>query len=399
MVKVQKKIDEILTRRVEQILPSKEKLKDLMLKRKIKVYWGIDPTSPNLHLGHLITLKKLKEFQELGHKVILLIGDFTAQIGDPSGRDVVRKPLTKEQVKENSKGYKRQISKILDISKLEIVFNSKWLSKLKFEDILKLASHFTVQRMLERDFFQRRLKKGNPIWIHEFLYPLMQGYDSVALNVDLEIGGSDQLFNMLCGRELMKILKKKEKFILTTPLLLGLDGRKMSKTFQNTVNFEDDPNEMYGKIMSMKDELIIDYFKLCTDLPLNKIEEMEGSLKRKKVNPRDLKAKLAKEIVKIFYGERKAQKAQREFERVFKEKKLPSKIPQMEIKEEELPILDLLVKTKLAKSKSEAKRLILQGGVKINKKLKENWREKIKIEDGLVIQVGKRRFVKIKKSN
>ncbi len=399
MVKVQKKIDEILTRRVEQILPSKEKLKDLMLKRKIKVYWGIDPTSPNLHLGHLITLKKLKEFQELGHKVILLIGDFTAQIGDPSGRDVVRKPLTKEQVKENLKGYKRQISKILDISKLEIVFNSKWLSKLKFEDILKLASHFTVQRMLERDFFQRRLKKGNPIWIHEFLYPLMQGYDSVALNVDLEIGGSDQLFNMLCGRELMKIFKKKEKFVLTTPLLLGLDGRKMSKTFQNTVNFEDDPNEMYGKIMSMKDELIIDYFKLCTDLPLNEIEEMEGSLKRKKVNPRDLKAKLAKEIVKIFYGERKAQKAQREFERVFKEKKLPSKIPQMEIKEEELPILDLLVKTKLAKSKSEAKRLILQGGVKINKKAKKNWREKIKIEDGLIIQVGKKRFIKIKKSN
>lgn len=390
-----KKIEEVLTKGVEKILPSKEGLKDLMRRRKIRLYLGIDPTSPQLHLGHAIPLRKLREFQELGHEVILLFGTFTAQIGDPSGRDEKRKPLTLSQIKKNMATYKEQASKILDLSKIKIKYNGDWLTKLTFPDLIKLASHFTTSRLLERDMFQRRLKRGGEVWLNELLYPLMQGYDSVAMDVDLEIGASDQLFNMLVGRKLQRIFNKKEKFVLTTPMLVGLDGRKMSKTYGNTVNILDSPNEMYGKLMSLKDDLIIDYFKLCTDLPLAEISEIEKKLKRREINPKEAKAKLAKEIVKIYHGEKAAKEAEKEFERVFKEKKLPEKIPQMEIKEKKLNILDLLVKTKLTSSKSEAKRLIFQKGVKINGELKKDWKENLEIKKGMIIQVGKRKFLKI----
>ncbi|XOB46731.1 MAG: tyrosine--tRNA ligase [Candidatus Nealsonbacteria bacterium] len=390
-----KKIEEVLSKGVSQILPGKKGLKSLMRKRKIKLYLGIDPTSPNIHLGNAVCLRKLKEFQNLGHEIIFLIGSFTARVGDPSERDKKRKPLTLTQIKENMTAYKKQVAKILDISKVKVKYNSNWLTKLKFKDLIALASHFTTSRLLERDMFQKRLKQGREVWLSELLYPLMQGYDSVAMNVDLEIGGTEQTFNMLVGRKLQRIYNKKEKFILTVPLLTGLDGRKMSKSYDNVVNLTDKPNEMYGKIMSLKDNLITHYFELCVGSPLAEIKKMEKMLKLKKVNPRDLKAKLAKEIVRIYYGTRAAKKAEQDFNRVFKEKKLPLKIERIKIKEKELNILELLLKTKKVASKSEAKRLILQRAIKIDKVLKENWRETVKIKKGSVIKIGKKKFIKI----
>lgn len=390
-----KKIEEVLTRGVVEILPSKAGLAKIMRQKKIRLYNGIDATSPYLHLGNAVSLLKLKQFQELGHEVIFLVGTFTAQIGDPSGHTEARKPLTLEQVKKNILAYKNQASKILDFSKVKIVYNHQWLSKLKLADLVKLASNFTVQRIIERDLFQERIKEKKPIWLNEFLYPLFQGYDSVYLNVDLEVGGNDQTFNMLCGRELQKIYNQKEKYILTTPLIPGLDGRKMSKTFGNAVNLTDPPNEMYGKLMSLKDELIIQYFELCTELPLEEIKEMEKKLEQKKINPRDLKAKLAKEIVGMYYGEEASEEAEKEFQRVFREKKLPREITEIKIKEKNVNILDLLVKTKLVSSKSEAKRLILQKGVKIDGKTESDWQKIIEIKTGKILQVGKRKFVKL----
>ncbi|MEK7482475.1 MAG: tyrosine--tRNA ligase, partial [Patescibacteria group bacterium] len=373
MVDKTQKIEEVLTRGVEKILPNKEGLAKLMSQKKIRLYLGVDPTSPNLHLGHVIPLRKLQQFADLGHEAILLFGTFTAQIGDPSGRDERRKPLTAEQVEKNMADYQKQASKVLNFSKVKIKRNGDWLSKLTFSDVSELASRFTVPRIMERDMFQERLKKGEDIWLNEFLYPLMQGYDSVAMDVDLEIGGNDQTFNMLAGRKLQKDINKKEKFVLTTPMLVGLDGRKMSKTFDNTVNIADEPNEMYGKIMSLKDELIIPYFQICTDIESREIAIMEKELKANKINPRDTKARLAGEIVKMYHGEKAAKAASIEFDRVFKDKKLPQDIDKISIKEKEMPIIDLLVKTKLAVSKSSAKRLIIQGAVKIDDKPQSDW--------------------------
>jgi len=395
MVKDSKKIEEVLIKGVEEILPNKEQLKNLMMKRKIRLYLGIDPTSPQLHLGHAIALRKLKDFQDLGHEVILLFGTFTARIGDPSGRDKKRKPLTPSQIEKNMKTYKDQSSKILDFSRVKIKGNADWLEKLNFNDLVKISSQFTISRLLERDMFQERIKAGGEVWLNELMYPLMQGYDSVAMDVDLEIGSSDQLFNALVGRKLQKIFRNKEKFVLITPMLLGLDGRKMSKTYGNTVNLTDSPAEMYGKLMSLKDELILQYFQLCTNLPLKEIKEMERELRRKEINPIEAKSRLAREIVTIYHGWEKAEEAEKEFNRVFREKKLPLKIPVIQIKEKKLNILELLTKTKLISSKSEAKRLILQKAVKINGALKENWQEIIEIKKEMVIKVGKRRFKKI----
>ncbi|MCP6719287.1 MAG: tyrosine--tRNA ligase [Patescibacteria group bacterium] len=390
-----KRIDKVLTDKVEDVLPSKKELGKLMKKRKIRLYFGIDPTSPNIHIGHAIPLRKLRQFQDLGHDVILLFGTFTAQVGDPSERDKKREALTLNQVKKNMTAYKKQAAKILDVSKLKIRGNAQWLAKLKFNDLLKLASYFTTSRLLERDMFQERLKKEKEVWLSELLYPLMQGYDSVAMNVDLEIGGTDQTFNMLVGRKLQRIYNKKEKFILTTSMLMGLDGREMSKTYGNFINILDQPNDMYGKIMSLKDNLITHYFELCTDFTVSDIKKMEKALKFKKVNPRDLKAELAKEIVKIYHGKQKADKAEKEFNRVFKKRELPSKIKEVKIKRKRLNILDLLLSTKQVTSKSQARRLILQKAVKIDGILKEDSQEIIKIKKGMTIKIGKRRFAKM----
>jgi tyrosyl-tRNA synthetase len=389
------KIEEILTRGTEEIIPSKNGLKDLMKRKKIRLYLGVDPTSPKIHLGHLVPLKKLKQFQELGHETTLLFGTFTAQVGDPSGRDEQRKPLSLNKVKENMKTYQEQVSKFIDLSGIQIKYNADWLQELSFSDLIKITSNFTVSRLLERDMFQRRLKERQEVWVNEFLYPLMQGYDSVALDVDLEIGATDQTFNMLVGRKLQKVFNKKEKFILTTPILLGLDSRKMSKTFGNTVDMTDSPNEIYGKIMSLADNLIINYLELITDFPLEDIRKIKSDLIRKKINPRDVKAMLGREIVNIIHGKKLAASAEKDFDKVFRKKQLPSKIPETRIEKIDIDILELLVKTKLVSSRSEAKRLIMQKGVKIDGIIQKDWKKIIKIKKGEVIQIGKRKFVKL----
>lgn len=392
------KIDEVLTRGVEQILPSKKGLADLMNKGKIRLYLGIDPTSPKIHLGHAIPLRKLKQFQELGHEVILLIGTFTARIGDPSARDEKRKPLSVAQIKKNMATYKEQASKILDFSKVKIKYNDRWLSKLSFADLAKLTSHFTVPQLLERDMFQRRMKKGGEVWMNEFLYPLMQGYDSVAMNVDLEVGSTDQTFNMLVGRKLQKIYNQKEKFVLTTPMLIGLDGRKMSKTYGNTVNITEPPNEMYGKLMSLHDDLIIQYFELCTGLPLVEIKELEKQMEAGKVNPMELKKKLAREIVGMYHGKKEAEQAEKEFERVFQKRKLPSKIPETPkaVKAGKHPISKLIADSRATTSIAEAKRLIIQGGLEFEGKRVQNPHREVSVKGGEILKIGKRKVFKIK---
>jgi len=382
-------VEEVLTRGVEQVLPDKQSLKKLMQKRKIRLYLGIDPTAPKLHLGHAITLRKLQEFADLGHEAILVVGTGTVLAGDPSLRLKARPLISEKEVEKNIKNWKRQARKVLDFSKVKIRYNGDWLLKLGLKDIIQIASHIAAAKLFQREMFQRRIKVGQTVLTHETLYPLLQGYDSVFLGVDLEIGGTDQLFNMLIGRELMEKMKNKEKFVLTCPMILGIDGKQMSKTSGNCIWIEDSPNQMFGKIMSIPDNLIFDYLKLLTRLPLNEIEKM------KRLNPRDAKAKLAKEIVATYHSQKAALLAEKEFERVFKEKKLPTKIPGVKIKEEKLNILEFLVKTKLASSKSEAKRLIFQKGVKINKEVQGNWRKMIDIKKGMLIQVGKRRFVRL----
>ncbi len=376
-------MEEIFARGVAQVLPNKEGLTALMKKRKIRIYFGVDPTSPHLHLGHAVALRKLRQFQDLGHEVVLLFGTFTAQIGDPSGKDKMRQPLTPKEVSANMATYKKQAELILDNSKTVYKENGAWLGKLKLGEILKIASHLTVSRLLERDMFQERLKQGREIGLHEFLYPLLQGYDSVAMDVDAELGGTDQAFNMLVGRRLLESMKKKEKFVVTTPLLPGLDGRKMSKSYANAVNLLDAPNEMYGKIMSIHDELVSQYFELCTDVSPTAAP------------PRDLKAQLAKEIVRMYHGEKKAQEAEQEFNQVFRDKELPSDIREVRIEENSMQLSDLLVRCQLASSKGEAKRLLEQKGVKIDGKVVEDANAPVDIRKGMVVQVGPRRFVKI----
>jgi len=382
-----KKIEEVLTRGVEEILPSRKRLADLMQKRKIRIYFGIDPTSPNLHLGHSIPLRKLRQFQDLGHKVVFLVGDFTASIGDPSENGSARKPMTPGQIEANMRDYKKQASRILDISRVEVAYNSQWFSKMKLSDFIKLLSRFTVSRLLERDMFAKRMQQGRHIWLSELLYPVLQGYDSVALDVDLEIGSTDQTFNMLVGRRLQKLYRKKEKFILTTPMLPGPDGRKMSKSFGNTINLSDSPEEIFGKIMSLKDELMEDYFKLCTDIPL---EQIKGIL-----NPRDAKEKLAFEIVSWCWGKKEAAKAKKEFRKIFRERELPSKIKKVALKQNSINILELLIKIGFASSRSEAKRLLKAGGVKINNKIVSASSRVVDVRPGMIIQKGKKDFVRL----
>ncbi len=388
-------IEQCLNRWVDEIYPSKEKFLKELKSRKLTIYHGVDPTAPDLHLGHSTNYLLLRKLQGLGHRVIILIGSFTAQIGDPTGKDSARKPLSKKQVLNNAKTYKKQIGKILDFTSknnlVQIKFNDKWYEKMKISDFMNLMSHFTYGQMIKRNMFQQRLKKGQEINFIEFIYPMLQGYDSVAMDVDAEVGGTDQMFNMMRGRDMMRDYKNKEKFVITTKLLENpKTGKKlMSKSEGGYVALNDSAKEMFGKIMSLSDEAVIPCLNLCTTIPVKDIESF------KKLNPRDAKVRLGKEIVKMYYSAKEAQKVAKEFEKIFKRKEMPSEIAEVKIKEKELNILDLLVKTKLVSSKSEAKRLVLQGGVKIDKKLKKDWQEKIKIKSGSVIQVGKRKFVKI----
>jgi len=389
------KINDLLLRNVETIVVKKHLERALKSKKKLRVKHGIDPTGPKIHLGRAIPLWKLRSFQELGHQVVLIIGDFTAQIGDASDKQAMRRILSEKEVKENMRDYARQIGKILDMDKVELHYNSEWLGKLSARDLLNLAMKFTAQQMIQRRNFRERWDQGKPIGLHELDYPLLQGYDSVAIKADVEIGGFDQLFNLEVGREVQKIFGQKSQDIMLLKMLPGLDGRKMSTSWGNVITIVDEPNDMYGKVMSMKDELIPEYFELATRVPLDKIAKIKKELKNKKLHPKDAKSQLAKEIVALYHGRSAAERAQKEFEKVFKEKNLPSKMPVFKLAEKELLILDLLLRTKLVSSKSEGKRLILQKGVRINGKTQKDWQKVIKLENGMIIQVGKRKFAKI----
>lgn len=386
------KIQEILTRNVEEIISRPHLEKRIKQGDKLRIKFGIDPTSADLHLGHSIPLRKLKDFQGLGHQIIFLIGDFTAQIGDPSGRVNSRKPLAKKEIAKNMKDYVAQAGKLLDIKKVEIRHNSEWYNKKGMGFLMDLASRFTYARLIERDEFQKRIQKNIDISMLELFYSLLQGYDSIELRADLEIGGTDQKFNLLMGRKVQKRYNLPEQDIITLPLLVGTDGRsKMSKSYGNYISLNEPPVKMFGKIMSIPDNLIWDYFKLLTNLSLEEI----AKIKKETANPRDAKNKLALSITSIYYGRAAAQKAEAEFRRVFKEKKAPKEIKEIKIKEKSINILDLLVKTRLASSKSEAKRLILQNGVKIDSQTQKNWQVIVQIKKGQIIQAGKRKFIKI----
>jgi tyrosyl-tRNA synthetase len=391
-----KKVNEALTRRVEQVLPDKEGLKRLMQRRRTRLYLGIDPTGAKLHLGHTITLRKLQEFAELGHEAILVVGTGTVLAGDPSARDKARPRITQKEIEKNIKTWREQAGKILDFSKVKIRYNGDWLMPLSLEGILDIASRVSAIKLFQRDMFQKRLKAGGTVWMHETLYPLLQGYDSVALRTDLEIGGTDQVFNMLIGRELMDKMLNKEKFVLTCPMVLGIDGKTMSKSSGNCVWIEDPPEQMFGKIMSIPDQLIISYLELLTNLPTQEIQQYQKSISLKKVNPRDIKEKLAFEIVKTFHSLTAAQKSREEFRNVFREKKIPVSVHGINIRKKEIPLLDLLTETGLVSSKSEAKRMVLQGGVKIDGKAQKDWRRDVEIKKEMILQIGKRKFAKIK---
>ena len=361
------KIEELLTRGVENIYPTKAFLeKELKSGRQLTLYTGYDPTAPTLHIGHGITMMKLRQFQELGHKVIMLIGDFTGMIGDPTDKTAARQKLTQGQVLANCKNYQKQAAAILDFTgtnPVEVRYNSEWLGKLNLYDLLDLTSHFTAQRLLERDMFEKRQEENRPIYLHEFLYPVMQAYDSVAMDVDGEVGGNDQTFNMLAGRDLMKDLKGKEKFVLTMKLLADSTGKKMGKSEGNMVALSDQPDDMFGKVMSWSDDMILKGFELCTRVSTGEIKEIKNNL-RKGANPRDMKLRLASEIVKNFLGKKQAVQAQDYFVSTFSKKEIPGEMP--EIKPSVYDVITVLVEGKICKSKSEARQLIKQGGIRVN---------------------------------
>ena len=402
-----KAIDKVLTRRVEKIYPSKEALKKLLLSgKKIRLYQGFDPSSPNLHFGHLVGLLKLKEFQQLGHEVIFLIGDFTGMIGDPTGKLKTRKVLTRNQVQKNTETYKNQAKKLLDFegkNPVKLKFNYDWNSKLSSIDILQLTRQITVRQLLERDMFKKRLAKGREISVEEYLYPLFQAYDSLAMDVDLEIGGSDQMFNMLVGRDLIKKVKNKEKFVLTTKLITDDKGNKIGKTEDNVINIASSPNEFFSQIMSIADEAIIPGLELITELPLSEIENIKKALKAGK-NPMESKKRLAWELTKMLNNKKSADKAQSEFEKVHQQNKTPTNMPTFPLsKLSKNPInpIDLLVETGLAPSRAEAKRLIQQNAIthypsSITHPLPiTHHSSSINIEPGSILKVGKRKWLKI----
>lgn len=400
----EKIINEFLDRGVSAVYPSKEYLKkELLSGKQLSIYLGVDPTGPNLHIGHMICLNKLSQFQKLGHKVIFLIGSFTAMIGDPTGKASSRKQLTREDVLENCKRYKEQASVYLNFggdNPVELKYNSDWHDKLTFKEVVELSSHFTVAQMIERDMFQERIKSNQSIGLHEFLYPLMQGYDSVAMNVNGEIGGNDQIFNMLAGRDLMKDLKNKEKFVVAMKLLTDSTGKKMGKSEGNMISLGDSSKDMFGKIMSWTDGMILSGFDLCTNINAEQIAKYEKDLKNG-VNPRDLKIILAEEILKIYFGDVVAKQEVEGFISQFSEKYLPEDIKEWKSEEgENVGIIDALIGSELCSSKTEARKMIKQGAVKAYD-LDENMRkisdanEIINIRKENIIRVGKLKYIKL----
>lgn len=384
------------TRYIESIYPSRGFLeRQLRNGKQLSIYIGVDPTAPGLHLGHTTNFLVLKKIQELGHKVVIVIGDFTGRIGDPTGKDETRKPLMESEISENSKTYKQQIGKVLDFRKTEFKQNSKWLDKISLKEFIKIASRVSVQQLLHREMFQKRIKEEGSIALHEFIYPLLQGYDSVAMSIDGEIGGTDQTFNMLLGRALMEKILDKEKFVITTKLLGNpLTGKKlMSKSEGNYVSLLDSPHDMYSKIMAFPDEVVFNCFELCTEVSMGRINNFRSE------NILTAKHELAFEITKMYHREVKALSAREEFNRVFREGGIPKGISEISIGKDKENIVNLLIETKLVPSSSEAKRLISQNAVKVDGEIVSDWRRVIEISDNqdIIISVGPRKFVKVRK--
>ena len=364
--------------------------------RPLRIYCGYDPTAPDIHLGHTVTMRKLRQFQELGHEVTFLIGNFTGLIGDPSDKDSVRRQQTAEELMEKAETYADQAFKILDREKTLIRYNADWLSKLTFEDVLKLASHFTVQQFLARDRFAQRYGRGEPIWVHEFMYALMQGYDAVAMNTDVQVGGTDQLFNLMAGRKLQEAFGQKPQIALTTPILVGTDGHlRMSKTTGNYIGINEPPEEMYGKVMSVPDHALLDYYTLVTRFSPDEVAAVERGLADGSLHPMEAKRRLAREIVSIFHSDEAAAGAEAHFKKVFQKRELPSEMPSHRPSAPEMNIVDLLMAADLAKSKSEARRLIGQGGVKLDGEKVGSIELMVSVKDGMILQVGKRKFARL----
>jgi len=392
------KIDELLERGVDNIYPSKTALEKVLRSgKKLKLYQGFDPTGTQLHIGHMTGLMKLRQFQNLGHQVIFLIGDGTGQAGDPSGKTKARERfLTKEELRTNAKDYVLQATKVVSFSgsnPAKILYNSDWLNKLGLVEILTIAQNFSLQQLEERDLFVERKKRGLPINMREFLYPLLQGYDSVAMNVDLELGGSDQTFNMLCGRTLVKNILGKEKFVMTTPLLTDSQGKKIGKTEGNVIALTSKATKLYGIIMSLSDDVIVKCFEFLTDIPLKQVKNISNYLNQGK-NPMVYKKKLAFTLTEMLNNKSEALKAEKEFEAVFEDRGVPTKIKTVKVKNKNLNIIDLIIEAKLTSSKSEAKRLVKQQAVKINNK-KITTIKNITIKNNDILKVGKRKWIKI----
>jgi tyrosyl-tRNA synthetase len=388
-------IRDLLSRGVTNVIEKKHLEEALKSGKKLRIKLGIDPTGAKIHIGRALTLWKLRQFQELGHQIVLIIGDFTGQIGDTSDKFSERKSLSEEEVRFNMKTYADQFGIILDMKKVELCRNSDWLNKLSALDVVRESRYFTVHQMIERDNYQKRFQANQVIGMHEFLYPIFQGYDSVAIKADVEIGGNDQLFNLIAGRTLQKKHGQSPQDIMTFEMLEGIDGRKMSTSWGNCIYIEDEPSEMFGKVMSIKDELIGRYFLLATDLPITDVNKINKELSSGK-NPRDLKARLAFEIVKRYHGEKAAKKAQEDFETKFVKRETPDEMPEVKLTYLTQPLADVLVETKLTGSKSEARRLLEQGGVKVDGAVIGDREAVIEPTKGMVIQVGKRKFIRVK---
>lgn len=394
MTKRDQILADLLTRGVEDVIIRDELEKLLKGSKRLRVKFGIDPTGDRLHLGHAVVYWKLRAFQELGHEVIILIGDYTAMIGDASDKDAERTQLKADEVRANMKNYLKQIGTIVDLEKAEIRYNSEWLKKLEFIDVLELASEFKVAQMLERDNFRQRYEAGKPIGLQEFLYPVMQGYDSVALHADVELGGNDQLFNMMAGRTLQKRAGQRSQSVLVTELLVGADGRKMSKTQPNCVFITDTPVDMYGKLMSINDELIPHYYRLATDVPVEVIEAVERDMAAG-ANPRDTKASLAREIVARYHGEKVALTAEGAWNKQFRDGETPSDLDEYKADDKELADPVGLLANAFGVTKSEIRRLLEQGGVRIDGEVVESV-DDLKLKNGTIAQLGKRRFIKLR---
>jgi len=392
------RIESLLRRRVAEVVVEDSLRKKLASGRKLRIKLGVDPTAPDLHLGHAVALKKLREFQELGHQVVLIIGDYTTRVGDPTGKSKTRPMLSEADIEANAKTYLDQAGKVIDLTKIEVRRNGEWFAKLNFNDVIQLAAKFTVARMIERDDFAKRLKDGSDIHLHELMYPMMQAYDSIMVEADVEIGGTDQKFNILAGRDLQRKLGKPEQdAMFLGPILVGTDGtNKMSKSLGNYIGVSEPPEQMFGKTMSIPDAALWDYFNLTTDVPLEEVAEMRSACAGGKMNPRDAKARLAKEIITFYHSAEDAAAAEETFIRTFKNKETPDDVPEIIIAAGERPLVDVLVEAKLVASKSEARRLVEQGGVKVDGAVVKEIDSKITVgRKKLLIQKGKRHFVRV----